>query len=129
MRAIDTNVIVRFLTGDDQEQARKARDVIGAGEIFVATSVVLESEWVLRSAYGFSAERVVRALRDFAGLPGVALEDPPLVSRALGWVEQGMDFADALHLGRADGCEAFVSFDRRLAKTAAALSEVTIVSP
>lgn len=129
MRAIDTNVIVRFLTGDDQEQARKARDLIGAGKIFVATSALLESEWVLRSAYGFSANRVVKALRDFAGLPGVALEDPPLASRALEWAEQGMDFADALHLGRAEGCEVFVSFDRGLAKAAASLSEIKVVSP
>ena len=129
MRAIDTNIIVRFLTGDDPKQAAKARTLIGGGEIYVATSVLLETEWVLRSGYGFSTIRIVRALRDFAGLAGVALEDASLASRALDWAERGMDFADALHLGRADGCSAFVSFDRKLAKVAADLCEVEVTAP
>ena len=129
MRAIDTNIVVRFLTGDDPAQAKKARKLIEAGEIFVATSVLLESEWVLRSGYGFAAERIVQALRDFAGLPSVTLEDPQLAARALDWAEQGLDFADALHLGRAQNCSDFVSFDRKLAKAAAGLSDVKVVEP
>jgi len=43
--------------------------------------------------------------------------------------EQGFDFADAWHLGRAQGCSAFMSFDRKLAKAAAGLSDVEIVVP
>jgi predicted nucleic-acid-binding protein len=129
MRAIDTNVVVRFLTGDDPKQSAKARSLIAAGDIFVATSVLLESEWVLRSAYGFTAESVAGALRGFAGLPGVALEDAALASRALDWAERGMDFADALHLARAHGCSAFISFDRRLAKAAAGVSDTKVVVP
>jgi predicted nucleic-acid-binding protein len=129
VRAVDTNVIVRFLTNDHPAQAAKARRLIGGGDIFVATSVLLESEWVLRSGYGFTSDRLVRALRDFAGLPGVTLEDPQLAARALDWAEQGLDFADGLHLGRAQGCTAFLSFDRNLAKAAARLSEVKVVAP
>jgi len=129
VRAIDTNVIVRFLTGDDPDQAARARRLIEGGDIFVATSVVLESEWVLRSGYEFPAERIVNALRAFAGLPGVVFEDGALIARALDWVEAGMDFADALHLGRADGCAAFMSFDRKLSRIAARLSDVEVVAP
>lgn len=129
MRAIDTNVVVRFLTGDDSVQAARARALIEAGDIFVATSVLLESEWVLRSGYGFATAQIVRALRDFAGLPGVTLEDPLLVAPALDQTAQGLDFADALHLGRAEGCTAFMSFDRRLAKAAARLSGIKVVAP
>lgn len=129
MRAIDTNVLVRFLTGDDPAQGAKARRLIEAGDIFVATSVLLETEWVLRSGYGFETARIVQALRDFAGLPGVSLEDPLLAARALEWAGQGIDFADALHLGRAEGCEAFVSFDRRLAKAAARVADIRVVAP
>lgn len=129
MRAIDTNVIVRFLTGDDPAQTARARKLIEGGDIIVATSVLLETEWVLRSGYGFTTERIVQALRDFAGLPGVMLEDPPLVARALDWAEQGLDFADALHLGRAQGCPAFMSFDRKLAKAATRISDVKVVAP
>jgi predicted nucleic-acid-binding protein len=129
VRAIDTNVIVRFLTGDDPAQTARARKLIEGGEIFVSTSVLLETEWVLRSGYGVEAGRLVQALRDFAGLPGITLEDPQLAARALDWAEQGLDFADALHLGAAQGCTAFMSFDRKLAKLAARVSGIRIAAP
>jgi len=129
VRAIDTNVIVRFLTRDDPGQAARARRLIEAGEIFVATSVLLETEWVLRSGYGFPPEQVVQALRDFAGLPGVTFEDAALAARALDWTERGLDFADALHLGRAQDCASFMSFDRRLASAAEGLSLVRVSAP
>jgi predicted nucleic-acid-binding protein len=129
VRAIDTNVIVRFLTADDPAQAARARKLIADGDIFVATTVLLETEGVLRSGYGFAPARLVQALRDFAGLPGVTLEDPPLAARALDWAKQGLDFADALHLGRMPGCDAFVSFDRKLARTAARVTDVKVTAP
>lgn len=129
VRAVDTNVIVRFLTGDDPAQTAKARKLVEGGSIFVSTSVLLETEWVLRSGYGFATGQLVRALRDFAGLPGITLEDPQLAARALDWTEQGLDFADALHLGGAQGCTAFMSFDRRLAKVAARVSGIRIAAP
>ena len=129
MRAIDTNVIVRFLTGDDPAQTAKARKLIEGGEIFVSTTVLLETEWVLRSGYGFASERLVQGLRDFAGLPGVTLEEPQLAARALDWADQGLDFADALHLAGAQDCTVFMSFDRKLAKAAARTSDVKVVLP
>ena len=129
MRAIDTNVVVRFLAGDEPAQAERARSLIAAGDIFIATTVLLESEWVLRSAYGFPSARIAQALRGLAGLAGVTLEDPALAARALDWAERGLDFADALHLARAQGCSAFMSFDRKLAKAAGKLADVEVVEP
>ena len=128
MRAIDTNVLVRFLTGDDPRQAAKARALVEAGDIFVATTILLEAEWVLRSAYGFAPERIAEALRAFAGLPGVTLEDAPLAAQALDWAEHGLDFADALHLATARGCAEFATFDRRLVKAAKGVAEVKVVA-
>ena len=113
MRAIDTNVLVRYLVGDEPEQAARARTVVDAGEVFVSTTVLLESEWVLRSVYGFVADKVAAALRAFSGLPGVSVENPALLVEALDLTEKGMDFADALHLGAAASCEVMFTFDRR----------------
>ena len=118
MRAIDTNVLVRYLTGDEPEQAARARTAIEAGDVFVSTTVLLESEWVLRSVYGFAGGKVAVALRAFAGLPGVSVENPALLSEALTLAEKGMDFADALHLGAAASCEILLTFDRRFIETA-----------
>lgn len=128
MLAIDTNVIVRLLVNDDADQAARARQVIEGGDIFVATTVLLETEWVLRSAYGLASAIIARQLRSFAGLPGIRVEDPPRLARALDWAEAGLDFADALHLAGAGGCEAFVTFDQRLTKAAAELSDVRVVA-
>ncbi len=129
MRAIDTNVVVRFLTADDKRQAAKARAAIEGGDIFIATTVLLESEWVLRSAYGFAPARVAAALLRLAGLPGITVEDPARLAQALDWMAGGMDFADALHLGKAEGCTAFLSFDRELIRAAAGRSAVTVQEP
>src|SRR3546814_16837139 len=85
VRAIDMNITVRFLTCDDKDQAKKAHAIIGDGDLFIATSVMLESEWVLRSAYGFSSSEITSALRSVAGLPGIVLEDALLLAQALDW--------------------------------------------
>lgn len=119
MLAIDTNVIVRYLTDDHPEQAPRARAVIDGAPVFVPVTVVLETEWVLRSAYDYSPTEVIHALRAFGGLPTVSIEDADAVAAALDLATLGMDFADALHLGRSAHCDAFVTFDRRLIKTAA----------
>ena len=129
MFAIDTNLIVRYLTGDDPEQSAKAKSLIDGENVFVCTTVLMETEWVLRSVYGFAAAQLAQALRAFAGLPRVTLEDANLAARALDRMERGMDFADALHLTKADGCEAFLSFDRRFARAANRLGAVKVRAP
>ena len=119
MRAVDTNVVVRYLTGDQPEQAARARDVFRAGQVFVSTTVLLESDWVLRSVYGFTAPEVAAALRALAGLRGVAVENPVLLGQALARTGRGMDFADALYLGAAARCESMLTFDQRFIRAAA----------
>ena len=118
MQAIDTNVVVRYLTGDDPEQAARARNVIDTGSVFVSTTVLLECEWVLRSVYGLAGEDAAAALRAFSGLPGVTVESPNLLVGALDRAENGMDFADALHLGAAAHCQAILTFDRDFIRNA-----------
>ena len=129
MLAIDTNLIVRYLVGDDAGHAVRARRLIDNNDVFVCTTVLLETEWVLRSVYGFSVARCARALSGFAGLPRVSLEDAAAAAMALGWMRQGMDFADGLHLAGAAGCEAFISFDRDFAKAANALGAIKVRAP
>ena len=128
MLAIDTNVVVRLLTGDHPQQSAKAKELFERETIFVALTVLLETEWVLRSAYGFRPAPVVAALRAFAGLRNVAIQDAPSLAKALDWAERGMDFADALHLAQAVDCDGFVSFDGRLAKTARRAGAESVMS-
>lgn len=129
MLAIDTNIVVRYLVADDHAQAARARKLIDNNDILVCTTVMLESEWVLRSVYGFSAIQCAKALSDLAGLPRVTLDDPAVVMKALGWVRQGIDFADGLHLAKAENCDAFISFDREFAVAANALGGINVRAP
>jgi len=126
VRAIDTNIVVRFLTADDAREFKAARAVIDGGNVFVPITVCLESEWVLRSAYGFAPDQIADGLRGLAGLPGVSVEEPAVLATALDWMRAGMDFADALHLEKSKGCTAFLTFDRKLAKAAKALSATPV---
>ena len=129
MLAIDTNLIVRYLVNDDPGQAARARKLIDNNDVFVCTTVMLETEWVLRSVYGFSVAQCAKALTGFAGLPRVTLEDAAAVANALNWMRQGVDFADGLHLAKAEACDAFISFDRDFAKAANALGGVKVRMP
>src|SRR5579872_4774392 len=110
MLAVDTNLVIRYLTIDNPRESAQARKLIDHEDVFVASTVLLESEWVLRSVYAYTTLPLIQALRAFAGLAHVTLEDPATVAQAFDWAEGGMDFADALHLAKAGGCDAMVSF-------------------
>ena len=129
MNAVDTNIIVRYLTADHAEQSEKARRLIDDQSAFVATTVVLETEWVLKSGYGLSKSERHRVLTTLAHVPTFVLEEPIRVRDALHGMADGLDFADALHLAAAAGCEAFYTFDRDLAKRATRADAVAVRMP
>lgn len=129
MLAIDTNIVVRYLTGDHPEQSPRARELIDGQPVFVPVTVALETEWVLRSAYQFKPLEITKALRGFGGLPTVTFEDAGMILVALERVEQGMDFADSLHLARSTQCDGFRSFDRKLIAEAYAAGLKNVSEP
>jgi len=129
MLAVDANVLVRFLTADDAKQAQRALALIRDTPIWVAKTVLLETQWVLHSLYGFGAERVATSLEGLLGLPNVFVEDPQSVQRALSWFAAGLDFADAVHLASRGGSEAFVTFDANFRKRAGRLTKVPVRAP
>lgn len=129
MLAADTNVLVRLLTNDDPAQAARARAMFEHQTVFIAKTVLLETEWVLRSGYRRARADVIQALAALVGLPNVVLEDETTIHAAIGWFTNGMDFADALHLASAKHCEGFATFDRRLAGSAPVSASPPIVDP
>ena len=72
MNAFDTNIVVRILVDDDPKQSATARAAVEAGG-FISKTVVLETVWVLESAYGFERDLILGALLDLAALPKVKL--------------------------------------------------------
>jgi len=120
MIAADTNVLVRLLTNDDARQSPRAAEVFSSEDVFIAKTVLLETEWVLRAAYGLSPASIGAAFARLASTASVSLEDAGAVAHALSWYGAGMDFADAVHLASAASASAFVTFDRPLARRAKA---------
>ena len=118
IHAVDTTVLVRLLTADDEAQTRRAAALFKKEDIFIPKTVLLETEWVLRRLYGLKRDTVLNALRKVSGLSNVSIENPLQVTRALQWCENGMDFADALHLASCHAVEKFATFDVQLKKSA-----------
>ena len=120
MIAVDTNVVVRLLTGDEPAETERARRLFESEMIFLPKTVILETEWVLRRLYRLGALPLNRALEGLIGLANVRCEDEPAVRQALIWKQQGMDFADALHLASGRSVTRFATFDLRMIRVAAA---------
>ncbi len=129
MKAIDTNVLVRFLVRDDVRQARRARKLIETGGISIPKTVLLETEWVLRYTYEFDRIAVNQALGKICGLPQIVVEDASAVIQALSWHADGFDFSDALHLASSRNVQAFYTFDRSLVKKANKAETIPVKPP
>lgn len=118
MIAVDTNVVVRLIAGDDPRQSPIARELFERNDVYLPKTVLLETEWVLRKTYAATRMEIHQRLLELVLLPQVGVEDVDNVAEALALFAQGMDFADALHLATSTECDAFASFDRKLAKAA-----------
>ena len=124
MIALDTNVLVRFLVEDDEQQSRRAARLIeGAIErdeqLFISDIVMCETVWVLSSAYRFSRAEIVQALSGLLRARAVVFTSGDRLARALEAYAKGKgDFADYLirEHARAAGAETLATFDRSLLK-------------
>lgn len=124
MIGIDTNILVRFLTRDDESQYQKARHLIQSqldtgDAIFISLLVMMETEWVLRSRYGLVKPRIIEVLTGLLESREIIFEDEPSLEEALfTWRESSADFADSLIFshGRRLGCHKIYSFDVKAAK-------------
>lgn len=129
MIAVDTNLIVRLLAKDDLKQTEQARGLMLNSKVYVTETVFLEAEWVLRHTYKFSRTDIVNGLRLFIRQSNVFMADIIAVDIALDWHEQGLDFADALHLAISQHCTQFVTFDRKFARRSQHLNTIPVTLP
>lgn len=114
MWAVDTNLLVRYYTRDDEKQSLRALTWLQAqAPCFVPVTVVQELYWVLASAYDMPRAKVLKVIAHLNGSPAFAVESSAEVHRALQAATRGLDFADALHWALSHGCEGVVTFDDR----------------
>ena len=113
--AVDTNVLVRAVVRDDEEQAQAAATVLKGAEIIaVSLPCLCEFVWVLRRVYGFGQDDISAALEALLDAGNVAV-NRPAVDAGLAILKAGGDFADGLiaYEGSWLRGDTFVSFDRK----------------
>jgi predicted nucleic acid-binding protein len=115
---VDTNVLVRHLTGDPEEMATRATAYLASGEqLLLADLVVAETAYVLESYYEAPRQEVATALRSIVAFPSITTVDPALLLRAIEVYEvDGLDFAEAYLVANAESTEVnrIASFDRSI---------------
>ena len=122
MIGLDTNVVVRYLTRDDEAQWQKAVEVIERSEsCFICNVVLCEIVWVLRGKpYQYPKVEIIQTLELMLQSPKFEFENRSIIYQAIALSKKGTaDFADYL-IGSANhdrGCINTVTFDRKL-KTA-----------
>jgi predicted nucleic-acid-binding protein len=125
VRAVDTNVVLRWLVEDDPAQTAVARELFEQ-PVAISLTVFLESAWVLRSRYGFSAEEAATLLARVLELGKVFVADAELVGWALERFSAGADFADMIHLVSVHRHDSFATFDRSIAPAAGVTTPLPI---
>ena len=124
MIAIDTNVLVRFLTQDDLEQTRRVQRCFAAAKdhdesLFLNHIVLCECVWVLSYSYGFQKSAIIDVLDRLLATKQFIIEDKPSVWAAVAdYRASQADFADCL-IGiknRNAGCDTTVTLDQGIAK-------------
>jgi len=119
MRAIDTNVLVRILVRDDPDQAAAANAFI-AGGAWVSLLVLMETAWVLRSAYNRTSAQIAAGVELLLDHETIVVQDADLAERAVAEFRQhpSIGFPDCLMVeqARKTGHLPIGTFDRTLAR-------------
>jgi predicted nucleic-acid-binding protein len=124
MMALDTNVLIRFLVRDDASQAEtvkgRFKEAEEKGEVLlVPLLVVLETIWVLESAYNASKKEIAETLVDLLKMPILSFEAREVVQAAASSASgpSSMDLSDLLigYAARNARCDAVLTFDKRAA--------------
>lgn len=124
MKGLDTNILVRFLVGDDAEQADKVYLVFKQAEaekqqLLVPLVVVLELLWVLESVYAIPREEILDSLGDLTLMPIMKFEQLSVLQDFLRVAPSNtVDLSDLLIACAAKGmgCETVLTFDRKAAR-------------
>ena len=118
MAALDTNIVVRLIIGDDAKQARAAEKLVAVSACTIAPTVLMECEWVLRAGYQLNAKLIAASMRDLLSLQNIEATEPVIAQQTLQGYEAGLDFADALHAAQRPDGETFATFDKKFVQRA-----------
>ena len=115
---VDTNILIRHLTGDPPRQAARATKFLAeVDELFLADLIVAEVVYVLESFYEVERARVAELVRVVIVFNAIRVVDEEPLLRAVEVYEvDRLDFAEAYLVASAErsGVDTVVSFDRSI---------------
>jgi predicted nucleic-acid-binding protein len=119
MRAVDTNVLVRLVTRDDDEQVASAEAFVEKGA-WVSQLVLAEMTWVLSAAYDLEHSEIATAIDMLLNHASLTLQDSDVIAAALANYRKkpALGFSDCLvlEIARKAGHTPLGTFDKKLSK-------------
>jgi predicted nucleic-acid-binding protein len=124
MKAVDTNVLVRFLVRDDELQAKQIYTIFKQAEadkeeFWVPLLVVLEMLWVLESAYEIPRQQILDSLNELLLMPILKFENQSAIQRFIFSAREcKIELSNLLiaHSAKYSGCTCVLTFDKRSSK-------------
>jgi len=124
MKGVDTNILVRFLIGDDEIQAKKVYNIFKKtesekNELFVSLLVILELIWILESVYEIQRAEILDSISELLLMSILKFENQSdLQQFTLSAQGNKYDLSDLLiaHSAKTQGCEAVLTFDKKASK-------------
>ena len=126
VKALDTNILLRFVMRDDETQFAKASGFLGSrtpdDPAFISLIVLVEFVWTLRQRYGLGRSEILSLVTTLLVTRELALEDEDELSMIIADAERG-ELADHLisYCARRAGCSSTVTFDQGAAKAVPAM--------
>ncbi len=124
MTGIDSNVLIRFIVRDDEDQFLKAQELLvqgssSANPCYVCDIAIAEMIWVLTRRYRIPAATLIDFIKDLVAANNIVIESSEQLRRALdAWKSSGADLADCFigELNKKAGCTKTVTFDKGASK-------------
>lgn len=124
MKGIDTNILVRFLVGDDELQAEKVYNIFkkaeaNKNELFVPLLVILELIWVLESVYQIQRKEIIDSISDLILMPILKFEQQTALQKLIYAAPKntyGLSDLIIAHSAKEQGCEKVMTFDKKASK-------------
>lgn len=100
MPAIDTNILIRYLARDDEEQFLKVLELFADHReigVLINLPVIMEAYWVLESTYNYSKQELIKTFRQLIKTEGLVVQSDKIIEEALiKYEESKADFENCL---------------------------------
>ena len=124
MKAVDTNILIRFITKDDDKQANLVYKLFKQAEeaqekLFIPLLVVLEVIWVLQSAYKITDSEITATFTDLLLMPVLLFESESVIQSFIVSAQKiNFDLSDLLiaHSANLSDCQTIFTFDKKASK-------------